>query len=119
MASVKECEDAFGRLSRTLDGVDPTLRARHVPTRRIACRIKDLDIVYSAKLDEDGVHDLMATSPSGAVPEDAEVKVVVTSDDLVALSTGEEDFLQAWLRGRVQISAPMRDVLRLRSLVGL
>jgi hypothetical protein len=37
----------------------------------------------------------------------------------VALADGDDDFLQAWLRGRVQISAPVRDVLRLRALVGL
>jgi hypothetical protein len=119
MASVKDCERALRRLAATLAEVDPELRARHVPARRIACRIKDLDVVYAARLDEDGVHGLAATSPVGEVPAGTEVKVTVTSDDLMALANGDDDFLQAWLRGRVQISAPVRDMLRLRSLVGL
>jgi predicted lipid carrier protein YhbT len=119
MASVKDCERALRRLAASLAEVDPDLRSRHLPTRRVACRIKDLDVVYVARLDEDGVHGLVATSPVGEVPADTEVKVTVTSDDLVALANGEDDVLQAWLRGRVQISAPVRDMLRLRALVGL
>jgi len=43
----------------------------------------------------------------------------MTSDELVALSRGDEDFLHGWLRGRIQVSASMRDLLRLRSLFGL
>lgn len=119
MATVKECERALRRLAVSLAEVDPELRARHVPARRVACRIKDLDVVYAARLDEDGVHGLAVTSPVGQIPPDTEVKVTVGSDDLMALASGEDDFLQAWLRGRVQISAPMRDMLRLRALVGL
>jgi predicted lipid carrier protein YhbT len=119
MASVKECERALRGLANSLAEVDPEVRARHVPHRRVACRIKDLDVVYTARLDEDGVHGLAPSSPRDTVPEDAEVKVAVDSDDLLALASGEDDFLQAWLRGRLQISAPVRDMLRLRALVGL
>jgi hypothetical protein len=119
MASVKDCEGALRRLAASLAEVDPELRARHLPTRRVACRIKDLDVVYVARLDEAGVRGLAPASPVGEIPADTEVKVTVTSDDLMALANGEDDVLQAWLRGRVQISAPMRDMLRLRALVGL
>jgi hypothetical protein len=119
MASVADCENAIRRLAAALADVDAELRARHVPERRLACRIKDLGVVYVARLDEAGVHDLSAASPVDEVPDGIEVKVTVLSDDLVALADGDDDFLQAWLRGRVQISAPVRDVLRLRSLVGL
>jgi hypothetical protein len=119
MASVADCEDAIRRLAATLADVDPELRARHVPQRRLGCRIKDLDVVYVARLDEAGVHDLRKARPKGEMPDGIEVRVTVSSDDLVALADGDDDFLQAWLRGRVQISAPVRDVLRLRSIVGL
>jgi len=44
--------------------------------------------------------------------------VSLRSDDLIAIANGEDNLLAAWLHGRVQISAPMRDLLRLRSLVG-
>jgi len=119
MATVKDCEGAMRRLASWLADVDPELRSRHVPSRRVACRIKDLDVVYVARLDEDGVHGLAPASPVGEIPADTEVKVTVTSDDLLALANGDDDLMQAWLRGRIQISAPMRDMLRLRALVGL
>jgi hypothetical protein len=119
MASVADCERAMRRLAATLAALDPEVRARHVPERRLGCRIKDLDVVYVARLDEAGLHDLAKAKPAGEMPEGVEVRVTVGSDDLVALADGDDDFLQAWLRGRVQISAPVRDVLRLRSIVGL
>jgi predicted lipid carrier protein YhbT len=119
MANVKDCEGALRRLASWLAEVDPELRSRHVPSRRVACRIKDLEVVYVARLDEDGVHGLAPASPVDEIPADTEVKVTVTSDELLALANGEDDLMQAWLRGRIQISAPMRDMLRLRALVGL
>lgn len=45
--------------------------------------------------------------------------MTVASDDLIALADGEDDFISAWLHGRIQVSAPMRDMLRLRSVLGL
>ena len=41
------------------------------------------------------------------------------ADQLVALANGDDDFLHAWLRGRVTVSASMRDLLRLRTLFGM
>jgi hypothetical protein len=38
---------------------------------------------------------------------------------LIALVNREDDFVSAWLHGRVQVSAPVRDMLRLRSVLGL
>jgi hypothetical protein len=49
----------------------------------------------------------------------ADVRITMTSDQLLALAAGDDDFLHAWLRGRVTVSASMRDLLRLRSLFGI
>ena len=116
MATVKACRRALDDLAAMLGAVDPALRARHVPSRTVACRLTDLDCAFVGRLDEDGVHDV-ALSDS-ADPE-ADIRLTMTSDELVALSRQEEDFLHAWLRGRIQVSASMRDLLRLRSLFGL
>ena len=56
---------------------------------------------------------------AAAEPPSAEVKVTLASDDLIALADGKDDFISAWLHGRVHISAPMRDMLRMRSILGL
>lgn len=116
MATVDDCRDALDRLSGLFDGVDPSVRARHVPTRTVACRVSDLKLSFVGTLDEHGVHDVVETDDKNPT---ADVRVTTTSDQLVALAHGEDDFLNAWLRGRVQISASMRDLLRLRTLFGM
>ena len=117
MATVRQCRAAIGRLTKQLDGVDPGLREKHVPKRTVACRVSDLEVTFTARLDPDGVHDI-AQCPAADTP-DADVKLAVDSDLLIALANGEEDFLTAWLRGRLHVSASMRDMLRLRSFFGL
>ncbi|MDQ1704230.1 MAG: hypothetical protein QOF18_596 [Frankiaceae bacterium] len=116
MASVKQCRAAVDRLVAALGDVDPQLRARHVPKRTVACRVTDLGVTFVGRLDEDGVHDVEQS------PEDdpeVDVRLTLDSDQLLALAEGRDEFLPAWIRGRVQVSASMRDLLRLRTLFGL
>jgi hypothetical protein len=119
VASVSQCQQALTRLAKSLDGVDPQLRAKHVPHRTVACRVSDLDVVFTGWIDPDGVHDLATADDGHPSIDAADVRVVLSSDDLLELADGRDDLLHAWLKGRVQISAPVRDVLRLRSLLGL
>jgi predicted lipid carrier protein YhbT len=113
MASVEQCRVALDDLVAALASVDPILRAKHVPERMVACCIDDLDITFVGRLDEHGLHDLVEHADSAAA---ADVRVTMSSEQLVALAERRDDFLHAWLRGRVQVSASMRDLLRLRAL---
>ncbi|MDQ1747419.1 MAG: hypothetical protein QOD07_1682 [Frankiaceae bacterium] len=115
MATVEQCRVALADLTAKLAEVEPELRARHVPDRSVSCLVTDLDVTFSCRLDEHGVHDLAEGEPD----EPADLRVTMRSDALLALASGDEDFLSAWLRGRVHVSASMRDLLRLRSLFGL
>jgi predicted lipid carrier protein YhbT len=118
MANADQCRAALDQLGRDLAAVDPELRSRHVPERSVACRIKDLPVTFTARIDPDGLHDLEAVSTDDdAPPLAADVRISVRSDDLVALANGSDDVVAAWLHGRVQVSAPMRDILRLRSIL--
>jgi len=116
VASVEECRTALHDLAAALDGVSPEVRARHVPERTVACRLADLEVTFVGRLDEHGVHDVAEADEE---EPDVDVRLTMESDELVALADGQDDFLHAWLRGRVQVSASMRDLLRLRSLFGL
>jgi predicted lipid carrier protein YhbT len=119
MASVKQCRSALDRLAKSLDTLEPEVRSKHLPQRTVACRVKDLDVLFTARVDEAGVHDIaQAAADDGAAPS-ADVRVALDSDDLIALVDREDDFISAWLHGRVQVSAPVRDMLRLRSFLGL
>ncbi|HVS67463.1 MAG TPA: SCP2 sterol-binding domain-containing protein [Mycobacteriales bacterium] len=117
MATVRQCRAALGRLTKQLDGLDPALRTKHVPQRTVACKVSDLDVTFTARLSPDGVHDI-AQCPAAEAP-DADVRLALDSDLLIALANGEEEFMTAWLRGRLHVSASMRDMLRLRAFFGL
>jgi predicted lipid carrier protein YhbT len=117
VATVRQCRAALVRLTKQLDGLDPTVREKHVPERTVACTVRDLDVTFTARLDPDGVHDL--TQCPAADEPDADVRLTLDSDVLLALANREDEFLTAWLRGRLHVSASMRDMLRLRSFFGL
>lgn len=118
MATIKQCRAAIDRLAATVDDVDHETRTKHLPRRTLLCTVRDLDVAFTARVDEAGVHDIAQVPRNATEPPQAEVKVTVSSDDLIALADGEDDFMSAWLHGRLHVSAPMRDMLRLRSVLG-
>src|SRR5690242_1047794 len=101
MASVEACRTALDDLSAMLASVDPELRARHVPRRTVLCRLSDIDHLFFGTISPDGLEDLAETDDRDT---QADVRVTMTSDELVALARGDEDFLHGWLRGRIQVS---------------
>lgn len=117
VSSVEACRAALLQLGDALREVDAPLRERHVPARTVSCRITDLDVGFIGRIDADGLHDLVEAQPDEL--DGCEVRASLTSKELLALAAGDESLLSAWIHGRVQISAPMRDMLRLRSLIGL
>ena len=116
MASLSECERALVSLAARLAEVDEDVRRRHTPERDLVCRVRDLQTVFAGRLGPDGLHDLHQTEVEGVV-QDADVRITVTSDDLCALVAGDLPVGTAWATGRLRVQAPLRDVLRLRSLL--
>jgi hypothetical protein len=69
-------------------------------------------VTFTGTLTEDGLlHVTEEPRP------DAQIRLSVTSDDLLALCEGELAFGSAWTRGRVRIDASVMDLLRLRTLL--
>ena len=62
------------------------------------------------------MRDLHAVPDGPSVPK-ADIRLTMTSDDLVALTDGELSFGTAWACGRVKLEAGLRDLLRLRKLL--
>jgi hypothetical protein len=108
VATLAECETAIGRMSEAMRGLHADKRSAIDP-RTVGCRVTDLDVVFTGVLDGDGFHD-MTTDASPP----AQIRLELTSDDLVALSTGKLPFAPAWARGRIKVHASFGDLLRLR-----
>ena len=114
MATQTECEDAFRLLADLLDRLDPDLFAKYVLTRTVSCKVTDLGITWSGRLCDEGLVDITTI----AEPK-AQIRCVVSSDDLLALVSGRQAIPSAWATGRLRIQAGPRDMLRLTSMLSL
>ena len=115
MASVQECQRALQSLADRLATVDPEVRARYVVTRTLACRVPDLDVVFLATLNDEGIEQLRCSGDASA--EGAQVRLAADSDDLVALVEGQLSPPVAWATGRLKVQASPLDLLKLRALL--
>lgn len=84
--------------------------------RSLSCRVTDLDQVVLGRLSSGAVRDLHAVPADPSVPK-ADIRLTMTSDDLIALTDGSLHFGKAWASGRVKLEAGLRDLLRLRTLI--
>jgi SCP-2 sterol transfer family len=109
MATVEECYQAVERLASRFDEMDDESR-RKVLDRTISCRLTDLDVILTGHLHDGGIDDItLEPAPK------AQIRLTMSSDDLVALADGELNFLRAWTSGRVKVEASIFDMLRLKS----
>jgi hypothetical protein len=84
--------------------------------RSLSCRLTDLQEVVLGRLNSGSVRDLRVVAAGPDVPK-ADIRLTMTSDDLVALTDGRLHFGQAWATGRVKLEAGLRDLLRLRKIL--
>lgn len=112
MATVEECEQAIVSLAARLDSVDEELRKKHSVDRSISCTIPDLGVILSGRIVDGYIHDLQR-SP---LPT-AQIRLTVSSDDLITLTEGNLNVATAWASGRLRIEASVMDLLRLRSIL--
>lgn len=110
MATVEECEQALADLADRLAANESAQRSVSFD-RTLTCTIRDLDVIFAGRLKGGQLVDIRR-APSG----DAQIKLSMSSGDLVALVAGRLKMASAWATGRVKIDASIRDMLRLRSL---
>lgn len=115
MADPDEVDSALRELAGRLADVAPELRARHVVERTVSCRVPDLGLVWSGQLHADGLTNIR-TEPDGRAAR-AQVRLVASSDDVLALAAGRLPVASAWISGRLRIEASLLDLLKLRTLL--
>ena len=110
MATVEECEQALADLADRLAANESAQRSVSFD-RTLTCTIRDLDVTFAGRLKGGQLVDIRP-APS----REAQIKLSMSSDDLVALVAGRLKMASAWATGRVKIDASIRDMLRLRSI---
>lgn len=114
MATEAECLTAIETLLSRMDGVDPEVRKKKLPDRTIGVHLLDLDKTFVGDLKDGEIVNVRVES-GGPKPQ---IRLVCTSDDLLALTDGELSFAHAWATGQIRLDASIRDLLRLRNLSG-
>lgn len=115
MATKEECRGALDKLSDNLAGANGKVRDAAGFDRSLSCHITDLDITFTGRL-TDGRIEVADTLP-GPPRDQAQIRLAMAGDDLIALVDGELNFVRAWGSGRVKLEAGFRDLLRLKTLL--
>ncbi|MFC4049445.1 SCP2 sterol-binding domain-containing protein [Actinomadura syzygii] len=113
MANEEECRAALGSVAARIAEVDPDRLAEHVVERTISCHVADLGLAFRTRLHGGGLDPFELDGD----PRDAQVRLTVDSDDLVAMAREELNPARAWAEGRLKVEASIFDLLRLRKLL--
>ena len=110
MATVEECEQALLELAaRSEQGDTPGPHRDY--DRSLSCRLRDLGVVFTGRLEGGRLRDIRrAADPA------AQLRLEMSSDDLLRLVRGNLNLGNAWATGRVRVHAGVRDLMLLRLL---
>jgi putative sterol carrier protein len=84
--------------------------------RSLSCRLTDLGQIVQARLVDSEIRD-MQVAPGDAEVEPANIRLTMSSDDLIAMTDGDLEFAKAWASGRVKLEASLKDMFKLRSML--
>lgn len=114
-AQVARCGAALESLVAQLAEVPADVRSKYVLDRTVSCRVQDLGVTWSARLCDDGIVGLTTAEQDGSGK--AQVRLTVSSDDLLALVAGTQSLPAALATGKVRVQASPLDMLRLTNLI--
>ncbi len=115
MAPIEECRAALDKLSDNMGGAEGDVRAAAAMDRSVSCHLTDLETTFVGRLTGGRIE--VRDTLSGPPREEAQIRLAMTGDDLVALVDGQLHFAKAWGSGRVRLEAGLRDLFRLRKLL--
>jgi hypothetical protein len=110
MATVEQCRRALEEFAARL-AANPDAAARVDLDRSLACHIRDLDVDFHGRL----AGGTIAGLADGDDPK-AQIRLSISSDNLLELVAGGLHFASAWASGRLSVKASFGDLLKLRKL---
>lgn len=100
MATIDECRTALEQFADNLASNPKTVKKLTGFQRSLAADIRDLGVSFNGNFDQGKLVGIV----DGDNP-DAQIRMVVASDDLVKLVAGDLDFKKAFMSKQVQIKA--------------
>lgn len=112
MATRAQCRQALDTLATRLSGDGAAQTRKHALDRSLSCHVSDLDVTFTGRLADGALTDI---TDEPAPP--AQLRLSMTSDELLALTEGRDSFTSAWAAGRLHVQGSVLDLVRLRSLL--
>ncbi|MFE1167931.1 SCP2 sterol-binding domain-containing protein [Nocardiopsis sp. NPDC058789] len=115
MSSIDACLEGIARANERILAQPLDRRREHIRERTVRVIVPDLETAFDMRLTVDGLTDVTPgpLEASGS----AQVRVTVTSDDLVALAEDRLDPAVALITRRLKVDATLSDMLRLRRVL--
>ncbi|MEO9139345.1 MAG: sterol-binding protein [Jatrophihabitans sp.] len=110
MANVEQCELALHGLAATLAAKDPATRTKGFD-RTLTCSVRDLDVIFAGRL-----HDGLLVDIARTADPKAQIRLSLSSDDLLSMVDGSLNFAAAWAKGHIKVGAGVRDMIKLRTI---
>ncbi|WP_194291415.1 SCP2 sterol-binding domain-containing protein [Cumulibacter manganitolerans] len=108
MATLQECREALTELTKDIADSDEKIDF----DRSFSATVTDLDTVLKGHFIDGRLSDVdVASDPA------ADVRLTLTSDDLIALCRGELHAMKAMATGKLKLQASMGDMMKLRKLL--
>ena len=115
MATKEECAAALDQLAQKMSGIDSAERSKNLLERSVSCEIPDLKVTFHGQLKDARLQDVRSF-PAPETAPNAQIGLVIPSDDLIALVDGKLNFISAWTSGRIKVNASFGDLLKLRKI---
>jgi hypothetical protein len=112
MATLEECAAAMQRLADRMHGMDEDTRGRTMLDRSVSCHLRDIGVTFGAQLRDGTLQNIRQVDSA-----DGQIRLTMTSDDLLELVDGSLQFGKAWASGRVKVHASVFDLLKLRTMI--
>ena len=114
MATQEQCRKAIESLTGRLSSPEVHQRAARLGEKTLSCRITDLGVTYLTKLTAHGSEPVTEATPD---TPPAQIRVIASSDQVVAIADNPGNFAKAWMTGRLRVECSIKDLLQLRQLL--
>lgn len=114
MASDQQTRAAVQQLVDGIRDIDTATRAR-MPGGTVSVLLYDLGTAFTAELTGGLLSSVAEVNAGDLTP--AQLHLVMTSDQLVALVAGELSFTKAWATGKIRVDAGIRTLFELRKFL--
>jgi hypothetical protein len=114
MATQEQCRKALESLTGRLSSPEVLERAAKLGDKTLSCRVTDLGVTFVTMLSAHGAEPV--TEATANTPP-AQIRVIASSDQVVAVADNPANFAKAWLTGRLRVEGSIKDLLQLRKLL--